>query len=194
MLLLSHHLLLLEKSLLIRGHLLLHLLLVDHAVWHLTLSLLLLLHLVTIAVVALSSLSSVGATTIVVVVISFVLVAARSLVPLTLVVIILTVLSVATVVVVAVALHTVTGLSANGMLVEVLHKVLLNLVEAALLTLLVQLLSGHPELDGEGAGAERCRLIEALNGTLGRFDVSVEDEILSVGCVGIKIFSLTQFN
>lgn len=193
MLLLSHHLLLLEKSLLIRGHLLLHLLLVDHALWHLTLSRLLLLHLVTIAVVALSSLSSVGATTIVVVVISFVLVAARTLVPLTLV-IILTVLSVTTVVVVAVALHTVTGLSANGMLVEVLHKVLLNLVEAALLTLLVQLLGGHPELDGEGAGAERCRLIEALNGTLGTFDVSVEDEILSVGCVGIKIFSLTQFN
>lgn len=193
MLLLSHHLLLLEKSLLIRGHLLLHLLLVDHALWHLTLSRLLLLHLVTIAVVALSSLSSVGATTIVVVVISFVLVAARTLVPLTLV-IILTVLSVTTVVVVAVALHTVTGLSANGMLVEVLHKVLLNLVEAALLTLLMQLLGGHPELDGEGAGAERCRLIEALNGTLGTFDVSVEDEILSVGCVGIKIFSLTQFN
>ena len=193
MLLLSHHLLLLEKSLLIRGHLLLHLLLVDHALWHLTLSRLLLLHLVTIAVVALSSLSSVGATTIVVVVISFVLVAARTLVPLTLV-IILTVLSVTTVVVVAVALHTVTGLSANGMLVEVLHKVLLNLVEAALLTLLVQLLGGHPELDGEGAGAERCRLIEALNGTLGTFDVSVEDEILSIGCVGIKIFSLTQFN
>lgn len=193
MLLLSHHLLLLEKSLLIRGHLLLHLLLVDHAWWHLTLSRLLLLHLVTIAVVALSSLSSVGATTVVVVVISFVLVAARTLVPLTLV-IILAVLSVTTVVVVAVALHTVTGLSANGMLVEVLHKVLLNLVEAALLTLLVQLLGGHPELDGEGAGAERCRLIKALNGTLGRFDVSVEDEILSVGCVGIKIFSLTQFN
>ena len=137
--------------------------------------------------------SSVGATTVVVVVISFVLVAARTLVPLTLV-IILAVLSVTTVVVVAVALHTVTGLSANGMLVEVLHKVLLNLVEAALLTLLVQLLGGHPELDGEGAGAERCRLIEALNSTLGRFDVSVEDEILSVGCVGIKIFSLTQFN
>lgn len=178
---------------LIRGHLLLHLLLVDHALWHLTLSRLLLLHLVTIAVVALSSLSSVRATTIVVVVISFVLVAARTLVPLTLV-IILTVLSVTTVVVVAVALHTVTGLSANGMLVEVLHKVLLNLVEAALLTLLMQLLGGHPELDGEGAGAERCRLIEALNGTLGTFDVSVEDEILSVGCVGIKIFSLTQFN
>ena len=193
MLLLSHHLLLLEKSLLIRGHLLLHLLLVDHAWWNLTLSRLLLLHLVTIAVVALSSLSSVGATTVVVVVISFVLVAARTLVPLTLV-IILAVLSVTTVVVVAVALHTVTGLSANGMLVEVLHKVLLNLVEAALLTLLVQLLGGHPELDGEGAGAERCRLIEALNSTLGRFDVSVEDEILSVGCVGIKIFSLTQFN
>lgn len=193
MLLLSHHLLLLEKSLLIRGHLLLHLLLVDHAWWNLTLSRLLLLHLVTIAVVALSSLSSVGATTVVVVVISFVLVAARTLVPLTLV-IILAVLSVTTVVVVAVALHTVTGLSANGMLVEVLHKVLLNLVEAALLTLLVQLLGGHPELDGEGAGAERCRLIKALNGTLGRFDVSVEDEILSVGCVGIKIFSLTQFN
>ena len=192
MLLLSHHLLLLEKSLLIRGHLLLHLLLVDHAWWNLTLSRLLLLHLVTIAVVALSSLSSVGATTVVVVVISFVLVAARTLVPLTLV-IILAVLSVTTVVV-AVALHTVTGLSANGMLVEVLHKVLLNLVEAALLTLLVQLLGGHPELDGEGAGAERCRLIEALNSTLGRFDVSVEDEILSVGCVGIKIFSLTQFN
>ena len=190
---LSHHLLLLEKSLLIRGHLLLHLLLVDHAWWNLTLSRLLLLHLVTIAVVALSSLSSVGATTVVVVVISFVLVAARTLVPLTLV-IILAVLSVTTVVVVAVALHTVTGLSANGMLVEVLHKVLLNLVEAALLTLLVQLLGGHPELDGEGAGAERCRLIEALNSTLGRFDVSVEDEILSVGCVGIKIFSLTQFN
>ena len=193
MLLLSHHLLLLEKSLLIRGHLLLHLLLVDHALWHLTLSRLLLLHLVTIAVVALSSLSSVGATTVVVVVISFVLVAARTLVPLTLV-IILAVLSVTTVVVVAVALHTVTGLSANGMLVEVLHKVLLNLVEAALLTLLMQLLGGHPELDGEGAGAERCRLIEALNGTLGTFDVSVEDEILSVGCIGIKIFSLTQFN
>lgn len=187
MLLLSHHLLLLEKSLLIRGHLLLHLLLVDHALRHLTLSGLLLLHLVTIAVVALSSLSSVGATTIVVVVISFVLVAARTLVPLTLVIIL-------TVVVVAVALHTFTGLSANGMLVEVLHEVLLNLVEAALLTLLVQLLGGHPELDGEGAGAERCRLIEALNGTLGTFDVSVEDEILSVGCVGIKIFSLTQFN
>ena len=192
MLLLSHHLLLLEKSLLIRGHLLLHLLLVDHAWWHLALSRLL-LHLVTIAVVALSSLSSVRATTVVVVVISFVLVAARTLVPLTLV-IILAVLSVTTVVVVAVALHTVTGLSANGMLVEVLHKVLLNLVEAALLTLLVQLLGGHPELDGECAGAERCRLIKALNGTLGRFDVSVEDEILSVGCVGIKIFSLTQFN
>ena len=188
MLLLSHHLLLLEKSLLIRGHLLLHLLLVDHALWHLTLSRLLLLHLVTIAV-ALSSLSSVGATTIVVVVISFVLVAARTLVPLTLIIILTT-----TVVVVAVALHTFTGLSANGMLVEVLHEVLLNLVEAALLTLLVQLLGGHPELDGEGAGAERCRLIEALNGTLGTFDVSVEDEILSVGCVGIKIFSLTQFN
>ena len=37
---------------------------------------------------------------------------------------------------------------------EALHEVLLHLLEAALLALLVQLLGGHPELNGEGAGTE----------------------------------------
>lgn len=78
--------------------------------------------------------------------------------------------------------------------VQVLHKVLLDFLEAALLTLLVQLVSGHPELDGEGASTEGCRLVELLDGTLGAVDVLVEDEILTVGRVGVKVFALAQFN
>lgn len=71
-------------------------------------------------------------------------------------VVVLTVLTVSAHV--AVVLHA--GLSvllaANGSVVKILHKVLLDFVETTLLTLLVELLSGHPELDGKSTGTERC--------------------------------------
>ena len=78
--------------------------------------------------------------------------------------------------------------------VKILHEVLLHFVETTLLALLVQLLGRHPELNREGSGAEGGRLIETLNGTLGAFDVFVEDEILSVSCLRVEVFALSQFN
>jgi hypothetical protein len=78
--------------------------------------------------------------------------------------------------------------------VKILHEVLLHFVETTLLALLVQLLGRHPELNREGSGAEGGRLIETLNGTLGTFDVFVEDEILSVSCLRVEVFALSQFN
>ena len=72
------------------------------------------------------------------------------------------------------------------------HEVLLHFLEAALLALLVQLLSGHPELDGKGSSTERRRLVEKLNCTLGAVDILIEDEVLTVGCRRIKVFTLTE--
>ena len=75
-----------------------------------------------------------------------------------------------------------------------LCEVLLNLLEATLLTLLVQLLSGHPELDGERTGTEGSRLIETLDGALGTVDVLVEDKVLTVGSVRVEELALSQFD
>lgn len=77
---------------------------------------------------------------------------------------------------------------------EVFHEVLLHFLEAALLTLLMQLLSGHPELDAQGTGTEGGRLVEALNGLLGAVDVFIENEVLTVGGTWVEVFALTQFN
>jgi hypothetical protein len=78
--------------------------------------------------------------------------------------------------------------------VKVLHEVLLDFLEAALLTLLVQLVGGHPELYGEGAGAEGSGLVEALNGFLGAVDIAVENEVLTVGRVGVKVLALSELD
>ena len=72
------------------------------------------------------------------------------------------------------------------------HEILLHFLEAALLALLVQLLSGHPELDGKGSSTERRRLVKKLNCTLGAVDILIEDEVLTVGCRRIKVFTLTE--
>lgn len=77
---------------------------------------------------------------------------------------------------------------------EVLHEVLLHLLETALLAFLVELVGGHPELDGESAGSEGGGLVEALDCFLGALDVLVENEVLAVSGTGVKVFSLTQFN
>ena len=122
------------------------LLLVDHALWHLWL--LLLWYLVTVAVTLLGS-------AIVALVFGFesTILVEVTLVSLTLVV--LTVLSVSAVLVLTwTSHHTVTTLASNAMIIEIFHEVLLNFVEAALLTLLMQLLCGHPELHRESAGAK----------------------------------------
>ena len=77
---------------------------------------------------------------------------------------------------------------------KVLHKILLHFVEASELALLMQFLSRHPELDGQGTGAERCRLVEALDGALGVLDVTVEDKVLAVGGVGVEVLTLSEFD
>jgi len=77
---------------------------------------------------------------------------------------------------------------------HVAEEVLLNFLEAALLTLLVQFLGGHPELDGEGASAEGRRLIEGLDGPLGEVDVLVENEVLAVGSLGVEILALAKLD
>jgi len=114
---------------------------------------------------------------------------------LTSLVVVLTVLTVAAHA--AVVLHAglaVLLATTDGSVVKVLHEVLLDFVEGALLTFLVKLLSGHPELDGESAGTEGSRLVEALNGLLGAVNVSVQDEVLSVGSTWVEIFALSQLD
>ena len=71
---------------------------------------------------------------------------------------------------------------------------MLNFLEAALLTLLVKLLCGHPELNRERASAEGGRLIEGLDCPLSTVDVFVEDEVLAVSSRGIEIFALAKLN
>ena len=75
--------------------------------------------------------------------------------------------------------------------VKVLHEVLLHLVKAALFALLVQLLGRHPELDGQGPGTEGCRLVEALNGSLGAVDIPVEHKVLPVSGLWVEVFALS---
>lgn len=77
---------------------------------------------------------------------------------------------------------------------EVFHEVLLHFLEAALLTLLMELLSGHPELDAQGTSTEGGRLIEALNGLLRAVDVFIENEVLTVRGIWVEVFALTQLN
>lgn len=89
-------------------------------------------------------------------------------------------------------LHVVSG--EDRLSKETLHEVLLDLLEATLLALLVQLLSGHPELNGEGAGTEGCGLVEALDSTLGAVDVFIKHEVLSVGSLRVEVLALAQFN
>lgn len=109
----------------------------------------------SLLVVAATSISLVVAGTSTVVVVLVLRTAILSLVLATLVVV-LTVLTVSAHV--AVVLHA--GLSVllatNGSVVKILHKVLLDFVETTLLTFLVKLLSGHPELDGKSTSTERC--------------------------------------
>ena len=58
----------------------------------------------------------------------------------------------------------------------------------------MQFLSRHPELDGQGTGAEGCRLVEALDGALGVLDVTVEDKVLAVGGIGVEVLTLSEFD
>lgn len=92
----------------------------------------------------------------------------------------------------AVVLHAVVALAVGA--VEVFHEVLLHFLEATLLAFLVELVSGHPELDGEGACTEGRGLVEALNGSLGGLDVFVEDKVLAVGGVGVEVLALAQLD
>ena len=92
----------------------------------------------------------------------------------------------------SVVLHVV---HASGHLrVEAALEVLKHLVVAALLTLLMQLLSGHPELDGEGTSTEGRGLIKFLDSPLSTVDVFVEDEVLAVGGIWIEVFALTELD
>ena len=77
---------------------------------------------------------------------------------------------------------------------EATLEVLQHLVVAALLALLVQLLGGHPELDGEWASTEGCRLIEALDSSLGAVDFLVQNEVLAVCSIWVEIFALTKLD
>ena len=71
---------------------------------------------------------------------------------------------------------------------------MLHFVEASELALLVQFLSRHPELDGQGTGAEGCRLVEALDGAFGVLDVTVEDKVLAVGGIGVEVLTLSELD
>lgn len=141
----AHHLLLLKKLGLVRGssHSWLH----DAAGHGLTLSLL--LH---VAAVTVAALSAVVSTTVVLELVEATLGSSiRTLVPVLTLVVVLAVLTVATTVhvILAVALHSVSILlTASVVLVKILHEVLLDFVEAALLAFLMELLCGHPELNG----------------------------------------------
>ena len=77
---------------------------------------------------------------------------------------------------------------------HVAKEILLNLLEAALLTLLVKFLGRHPELNGERARAKWSRLVESLDGSLGAVDVLVKDEVLTVGSSGVEVLALTEFD
>ena len=78
--------------------------------------------------------------------------------------------------------------------VEAALEVLENLVVAALLTLLMQLLSRHPELYGEGTSTERCSLVKTLDSPFSALDVLVEDEVLTIGGIWIEVFALTKLD
>ena len=58
----------------------------------------------------------------------------------------------------------------------------------------MQFLSWHPKLDGQGTGAERSRLVEALDGAFGVLDVTVEDKVLAVGGIGVEVLTLSEFD
>lgn len=58
----------------------------------------------------------------------------------------------------------------------------------------MQLLRGHPELDGEGTRAEGRSLIKALDGALGTLDVFEEHEVLAIGSGGVEVLALAHFN
>ncbi len=185
LLLLLHHLLLHDVGL-IRCHSL---------GWHRVLRLagLLLLLLLRSLLVALATLAAVVVSTSVVVVLAVItLTLVVSVVVLTVTVLTLTLSLVAPVLEVTLSVAS-THLTTCHKL-QVFHEVLLNLLEAALLALLVQLLCRHPELNAESAGTEGRGLIKALNGLLGAVDVFVKDKVLSVGGVWVKVFALSQFD
>lgn len=144
----AHHLLLLEKLGLVGSY-------STHGWLHNTtghgLTLRLLLHVATVTVAALSAVVAVSTTVVLELVETTLGSSIRALVPVLTLVVVLTVLAVATAVhvVLAVALHSVAVLlAASVVLVKILHEVLLDFVEAALLALLMELLCWHPELNG----------------------------------------------
>lgn len=63
-----------------------------------------------------------------------------------------------------------------------------------LLSLLLELLCGHPELYGQGASAERSRLVEGLNGALCVLDILVKNEVLLIGGRRVIVLTLAQLN
>ena len=79
-------------------------------------------------------------------------------------------------------------------LTETLLEVLEHFVVATLLTFLMQLLSGHPELNGEGTGTEWAGLVETLDSFLRALNFLVKNEVLVVGGLGVEVFTLAQFN
>ena len=97
--------------------------------------------------------------------------------------------------VLALAAHVLHTSSSTVLSAEhVAKEILLDLLEAALLTLLVKFLGRHPELDGERARAKWSRLVESLDGSLGAVDVLVKDEVLTVGSSGVEVLTLTEFD
>mmetsp|Transcript_15055 Transcript_15055/g.19025 ORF Transcript_15055/g.19025 Transcript_15055/m.19025 type:complete len:254 (-) Transcript_15055:1192-1953(-) len=148
---------------------------------------LLLLSLVALAAAALAHVVAVAATVVELAALATVL----TLVALALV----SAMGAATVLALATHLLHATGAELAALVgVDGAHEVLLHLLEAALLALLVKLLGGHPELDGEGTGAEGSRLVEELDGTLSAVDVLEQDEVLAVCRLRVEIFTLTKFN
>jgi len=92
-------------------------------------------------------------------------------------------------------LHLTSWASLLGALhVEVLHEVLLNLLEASLLTLSVKFGAWDPELDAQGSCTEWGGLVELLDGGLCALDVLVEDEVLSVGSGWVEVLALSQLD
>lgn len=89
----------------------------------------------------------------------------------------------------SVAIHRLEGGS-----VQVLHEILLDFLETALLAFLMELISGHPELDREGAGAEGGGLVEALDSLLSAVDIFIEDEVLAVSSAWVEVFALAKLN
>ena len=91
-------------------------------------------------------------------------------------------------------LHTHTASLWAILNVEVLHEVLLDLLETPLLSFGVELRWALPELNRKGSCTERCGLIKLLNCSLGTIDVLIEDEVLSVSSRGVEVLSLSQLD